>query len=132
MLCINVRRSLDRNEAADVDWIHRVKLEKLSTLLRHILLQTISCLGDDRWEVRRMSQQVGYFDAWLWCFRVIFRNTIIHFFRTLYWSQNILSQPPPPCSSPHPHNHVPLIIQSIIIIHWWIVILIHHYRTAII
>ena len=51
-------RSFDRNDAADVDWIHRVKFEKLSTIFRHILLQTISCLDDDRWEVRRMSQQV--------------------------------------------------------------------------
>ncbi|XP_071784930.1 LOW QUALITY PROTEIN: uncharacterized protein [Asterias amurensis] len=56
-LAQSASKSFDRNDAADVDWIHRVKFEKLSTIFRHILLQTISCLDDDRWEVRRMSQQ---------------------------------------------------------------------------
>ncbi|XP_067055550.1 uncharacterized protein [Acropora muricata] len=39
-------------------WTNDLQLGTLSSVLRQVLLQTIECLADTRWELRRMGQQV--------------------------------------------------------------------------
>ena len=42
----------------DPVWLNDVVMEKLSELLERMLSQTIECLADERWELRRMGKQV--------------------------------------------------------------------------
>ncbi|XP_022109173.1 uncharacterized protein LOC110989242 [Acanthaster planci] len=53
----SISRVLARQDESDIDWLQNVQLQALSTILRQMLLQTIKCLADGRWEVRRMAQQ---------------------------------------------------------------------------
>ncbi|XP_033117348.1 uncharacterized protein LOC117117218 isoform X2 [Anneissia japonica] len=39
------------------DWLKHVHLEEFSSILKQILLQTIHCLANTRWELRRMGEQ---------------------------------------------------------------------------
>ena len=39
-------------------WLNDVVMEKFSVLVERILYQTVECLADDRWELRRMGTQV--------------------------------------------------------------------------
>ncbi|XP_013392533.1 uncharacterized protein LOC106160455 [Lingula anatina] len=39
-------------------WLSNLELKPLSTLLKNMLYQTVECLADTRWELRRMGQQV--------------------------------------------------------------------------
>ncbi|XP_038070468.1 uncharacterized protein LOC119739556 isoform X2 [Patiria miniata] len=52
-----VSKVLGNQDTSELDWLQNVELQPLSSLLRQMLLQTISCHADGRWEVRRMAQQ---------------------------------------------------------------------------
>ncbi|KAJ7383197.1 hypothetical protein OS493_030355 [Desmophyllum pertusum] len=39
-------------------WTNALQLGTLSSVLSQVVLQTIECLADSRWELRRMGQQV--------------------------------------------------------------------------
>ncbi|XP_070575993.1 uncharacterized protein [Ptychodera flava] len=54
-LCPATSDSLD--DVVVPDWIHGVQCENMAGILRLLLLQTIECLADTRWELRRMGQQ---------------------------------------------------------------------------
>ena len=43
---------------SDPVWLNDVVMEKFSVVLERVLYQTVECLADDRWELRRMGTQV--------------------------------------------------------------------------
>ncbi|XP_078607662.1 uncharacterized protein LOC144879770 isoform X1 [Branchiostoma floridae x Branchiostoma japonicum] len=59
-LCLSspVKDQLSARNHDDESWVEDVQFEQFSTVLRQMLYQTVECLADSRWELRRMSQQV--------------------------------------------------------------------------
>ncbi|KAI8504645.1 hypothetical protein Bbelb_177630 [Branchiostoma belcheri] len=59
-LCLSspVKDQLSAGNPDDESWVGDVQFEQFSTVLRQMLYQTVECLADSRWELRRMSQQV--------------------------------------------------------------------------
>jgi len=54
----NVSLSLSTLEDDVPQWTNVLQIGTLSSVLSQVVLQTIECLADSRWELRRMGQQV--------------------------------------------------------------------------
>ncbi|XP_031558056.1 uncharacterized protein LOC116294568 isoform X2 [Actinia tenebrosa] len=113
------------------EWAVHLELESLTCVLTQILFQTVECLGDSRWELRRMGQQllpvvaetIRWFNmaplAYLWdhhltrentllCYGacIALRNSISHAGRLRYY----LDQPPSTWKDPERCSRAAMLI----------------------